>query len=176
MKQCPDSVKGLISGTTGLTSDQMAELRAFSKDRFVFYAPNFSIGVMAMIKAVEEIAPLLSDWEASLVETHHVHKKDKPSGTAKWILDAIQQHGGPKQVDVQAFRQGELSGRHCLTFGRGRESLEVTHVAEDRQVFIDGVFRIMDWVKSSELISQPGFYTMADYFQAMQAWAVPPSK
>lgn len=136
----------LVIGTTGdLPMDLIKE---YSKYVSVALISNFSEGVpqvIDMIKSVDENA-----WNVSITESHHVHKKDMPSGTAKTFASAF-----TKDVNISSIREGEVIGIHSINFDRDMESIRVTHKATDRNLFAEGAIRYANWI-----LTQPhGLYT-----------------
>jgi 4-hydroxy-tetrahydrodipicolinate reductase len=165
--ECPPTIKGIVTGTTGFSQTQFNELKSFAKNKFIFHANNFSIGIYAMIKCIESMGPLLNQWDVLLKDIHHVHKKDSPSGTAKWMLQTLKSAGGPTDPNVESLRVGETTGEHTLTFSQAQESFTLSHTAHDRKVFIHGIFEILNWIERENCLNNPGFYGMEDYFQSI---------
>ena len=166
--ECP-----LVYGTTGISSAQLRELRALSDRVPVFYSANYSYGVAVLLKLLRTAVPLLKDsFDMELVETHHRKKKDAPSGTAKAILQILNEDQsfsevfgregfiGPRgrEIGVHALRGGTEAGEHSVHFFGDDESITITHHATDRQIFASGALRAADFV----FCQSPGFYTMDD--------------
>ncbi|MBO6159553.1 MAG: 4-hydroxy-tetrahydrodipicolinate reductase [Firmicutes bacterium] len=166
--QCP-----LVYGTTGLSKEQMQKLYDLSKDVPVFYSANYSYGVAVMLKLLKTAVPLLKEtFDMELTETHHHRKQDAPSGTAKAMLQIMNEDGsfkevygrsgitGPRQreIGVHSLRGGTEAGQHSVYFFGGDESLTITHHATDRQIFVNGAIRAADFI----VCKAPGFYTMDD--------------
>ncbi len=142
--------RALVTGTTGW-QDQLVALRTWAEGlpapRWL-YASNFSLG----IRLIEKLLPTLSEtvkalgsWEAVLLETHHQHKKDAPSGTALTLAQAAQTHGLSFKA-IHSIRVGEIPGEHRIVLSGPYESVEITHRAYDRRLFAEGALRAAEWV------------------------------
>lgn len=172
------SVKAVIIGTTGFTPEQEAEIAAYA-DRFaIVKAGNFSLGV-AVLTALTRIAAekLGPDWDLEIMETHHKHKVDAPSGTALMLGDAAAQGRGLSLADLRAApyngtdakrRQGEIGfsvrrsggviGEHDVTLTSATEQITLAHKALDRRVFAEGAIAAAQWANTQP----PGLYTIYD--------------
>jgi len=152
----------LVCGVSGLDSRQTASLHAASKDIAIVYDRNTSLGIAVLERVVRDAAAALGDgFSVEISETHHVHKKDSPSGTALKLGEAIAAARGEVGTDSVGFesrRIGEVPGDHEVTMLSATERLTFTHSVTTRQVFADGAARAAKWV-----VQQPaGEYTMAD--------------
>jgi 4-hydroxy-tetrahydrodipicolinate reductase len=148
----------MVIGTTGLDASQENDIAERSRNIPIVFAPNMSIGVNLLFKIVKEAAGALSgDFDIRIDETHHIHKKDSPSGTAKMINKVIKEASG-QDVPIKAFREGEVIGNHGIMFESEFETLEIRHNAKTRDVFAAGALKAAKFLKdkSSRL------YTMAD--------------
>ena len=162
----------LIIGTTGFTTEQDAELIAAIKNVPVVKTTNFSVGVNIFWELVRDAASRLGDYDIEVIEAHHRHKKDAPSGTAKTILKIIQEEVGKREevygregmterkdeIGVHVIRGGDIVGDHTVQFHQNYETIELTHRAYDRAVFARGAVRAAGWVPTAE----PGLYTMKE--------------
>jgi 4-hydroxy-tetrahydrodipicolinate reductase len=176
--RCGASRVPLVSGTTGLTASHRAALDALAKNVAVVHAPNMSVGVNVLFHLAELATRLLGpSFDAEIVEMHHRHKVDAPSGTAVRLaehvaaargLDAAKAvvHGrsgqvGPRkddEVGVMTLRGGSVVGEHTLVLAGPGERVELVHRAEDRSIFARGAVRAARWV-----VGRPaGRYDMAD--------------
>lgn len=126
----------LVSGTTGLDDEERAQLQAAATRVPVLWAANFSLGVAVLSDLVARAAEMLSDWDCNIIESHHTHKRDAPSGTARMLADAIQGKG--MRVAVHAIRAGDIVGEHSVRFAGLGETLALTHRATAREVFARG--------------------------------------
>lgn len=123
----------LVSGTTGLSDDDRSGLARLAMTVAVVWAPNMGLGIPLLTHLVREAARLLPSADAAIVETHHRHKKDRPSGTAQRLAEAI---GRP--AEMHSLRIGEVVGDHQVELAFGGERLTLTHRALSRDVFADG--------------------------------------
>ena len=153
-------------GSTGLTPEQVAEIRESAKGVACVLSPNMSVGVNLMFRMAADVARVLGDdYDVEIVETHHRFKKDSPSGTAVKLADVVAgalgrkmkeagvygRHGmvgerPRKEIGVFAIRAGDVVGEHTLVFGGIGERLEITHRAHSRDTFARGAVRAASWV------------------------------
>jgi 4-hydroxy-tetrahydrodipicolinate reductase len=126
----------LVSGTTGLDPGLRAAIAASARDIPVAWAANFSLGVVVLEDLVRRAAAALP-WSAEIVEVHHVHKLDAPSGTAITLAAALAQAQG-HTPPIESIREGEVVGTHRVRLQGPGESLELAHVAVDRDIFARG--------------------------------------
>lgn len=162
----------LVIGTTGFTPEQDAELLDAIKSVPVVKTTNFSVGVNIFWELVRDAASRLGDYDIEVIEAHHRHKKDAPSGTAKTILKVIQEEVGKREemygregmterkneIGVHVIRGGDVVGDHTVQFHQNYETIELTHRAYDRAVFARGAVRAAAWVPKAA----PGLYTMKE--------------
>jgi len=128
--------QALVVGTTGALP--LDALVTYARHAPVALVPNFSAGVPLLLEVVERVVGKLPPgWDIEVVESHHHHKKDAPSGTAKRILRAI----GRDDVPAHSLRLGDDVGRHTVYLAGPGERLELTHVATRREVFAIGALR-----------------------------------
>ena len=167
-----------VIGTTGLDAEATAAIDALAAVAPVVVAANFSLGVNLVLGLVKTAARILGpDWDAEVVETHHHHKRDAPSGTALAIAraiaaghgadyDAVKRHTrdgdvGPRprgEIGVSSVRGGDVVGEHLATFFGEGERLEIGHRATSRTIFAAGALRAAVWVVGRA----PGRYDMLD--------------
>lgn len=126
-----------ISGTTGLSDKQSARLDEAARDIPVLWAANFSLGVAVLADLVRQAAQALPDWQRDIVESHHVHKKDAPSGTALMLGQAALSAGGVEPA-YASLRAGDIVGEHLVQFAGQGERIELIHRATDRDIFARG--------------------------------------
>jgi 4-hydroxy-tetrahydrodipicolinate reductase len=168
----------MVVGTTGLTKDDEAVLRDLARSTALVYAPNFSVGVTLLAALTERTAALLGiDYDIEIVEMHHRHKVDAPSGTALGLGRAAAQgrgvaldqvwckerdgHTGARpagQIGFATLRGGDVVGDHSVIFAAEGERVELTHKASSRAVFARGAVRAALWAEGKP----PGLYTMRD--------------
>lgn len=150
--------KPLVIGTTGLNPAQQKIIATAAKDTPIVYSPNMSVGINLLFKLTELATRTLGqNYKIEISETHHVHKKDAPSGTAKRLGEIVEKIRGVAPP-IQSIREGEVIGDHTIVFGSQREHLALTHRALDRSLFAEGALRAAKWV----LKQKPGLYSMAD--------------
>jgi len=152
----------LVCGVSGLSERQMDSLAQAAREIPVVYDRNMSLGVAVLERAVRDAAAALGrDFAIEISETHHVHKKDAPSGTALKLGEAIADSRGEPGTDGFSFasqRIGEVPGDHEVIMRSPTERLSFGHSVTTRQVFVDGALRAARWV-----VDQPaGLYSMGD--------------
>ncbi len=148
-----------VTGTTGLSVVQRAQVAAAARKTAVFMAPNFSRGVTLLLHLAEAAARRLPDYDAAIVETHHKGKKDSPSGTALRLAQAVGEgRGGDGAVQTVSLRVGGVVGDHALTLAGPYERLTLSHLAESRDAFALGALEAALWTARK----RPGLYDMLD--------------
>ncbi len=170
--------RALVLGTTGLDAGQADAIRAAAKRAPIVWAANFSLGVVLLTSLVEQAARVLGeDFDIEVLEMHHRHKVDAPSGTALALgaaaargrrvdLAAKSQrvrdgHTGARRIGDIGFatlRGGDVAGEHTVMFAGPAERIELTHRAGSRQIFARGVIRAARWVTAKPA----GLYDMTD--------------
>jgi len=137
---CVARSAGLVSGTTGLSAEQQTALAAAGTHIPLVWASNFSLGVAVLTELVAQAATNLPGWDCDIIEAHHIHKLDAPSGTAL-TLDAAARCGGaaPRHASVRA---GDIVGEHCVQFTGLGERLELIHRASNRDIFARGALYV----------------------------------
>ena len=146
----------LVSGTTGLDPAQRAALDAAAGRIPVSWASNFSLGVAVLNELVARAAAALGGWDCDIVESHHVHKKDAPSGTALTLGEYAR--AGGAEPRYAALRAGDIVGEHTVQFTGLGERIELTHRATNRDIFARGALHV-----ASRLHRRPpGRYGVAD--------------
>lgn len=134
---CVDRGCPLVSGTTGLGSDDWRALEAAASKIPVVWAANFSLGVAVLTELVRQAARALPGWDCDIIESHHVHKKDAPSGTALHLGQAAEVARG-RAPHYASIRAGDIVGEHTVMLSGTCERLELVHRATDRDVFARG--------------------------------------
>ncbi len=159
LEQGRSAKAGLVVGTTGYSAKQIAELEAYAQSYPVVLAANFSFGIPALHMILKMLARTLpTEFMAEEVETHHRHKLDKPSGTAKWLEQAWHEQRGGDPVPIHSQRLGGVIGEHAWTISDDEETLEITHRAHSRRAFLRGVLPAVRFVAES----QSGLYGLPD--------------
>lgn len=156
----------LVCGVSGLSDDDLAAMRDAARSIPVFYDRNMSLGVAVMRRLVAQSALLLGpEFRVDVHDTHHVHKRDAPSGTALLLGESVarargqdfrevmrypagRQDAGRSSGDIRfhVTRQGEHPGQHTVTFGDAAEQLSVIHEVRSRRVFAAGALRAARWL------------------------------
>jgi len=156
----------LVVGTTGFTAEQRAEAKqAVEGQVAAIISPNFSIGVnvfFQLIKAASESLPSAA-YATELIEAHHKHKIDAPSGTAVRAIDIIKGVDRSRTIGSYSIRAGDIVGDHSVSFIGDGERLEITHRAHSRQAFASGAMMAIRFVVKQS----PGLYSMDDLMAAM---------
>lgn len=175
---CAERGVALVVGTTGLDPQQKAELASFAKRIPLVFAPNMSVGVNLLLRLAAQAAKTLGDaYDVEIVEAHHKHKKDAPSGTALAIAEVVAgalgrdlgevanygRHGvtgvrPQREIGIQTVRGGDVVGEHTLFFFGEGERIELTHKASSRGAFARGAVRAAIWAAGKA----PGLYDMQD--------------
>lgn len=175
---CRKAGKKIVIGTTGLNDEQKAGLEAAAKDMGIVFAPNYSVGVNLCLNLLRMAASVMGeDSDIEVIEMHHKHKVDAPSGTALrmgevvaetmgWDLKEVACYGREgqtgarphKQIGFETIRGGDVVGDHTVMFATDGERVEVTHKAQSRMTFAKGAVRAAKWIGTQE----NGLYDMQD--------------
>ena len=178
---CRQFGKAMVIGTTGLSPVQKQLLAEAGKDIPIVFAANFSVGVNLSLKLLDMAARVMGeDADIEIIEAHHRHKIDAPSGTAlrmgEVIADALgrdlqkvavygrEGHTGARERETIGFatvRGGDVVGDHTVLFATEGERLEITHKASSRMTFAKGAVRAALWLEGRE----PGLYDMQDVLE-----------
>jgi 4-hydroxy-tetrahydrodipicolinate reductase len=134
---CVARQAALVSGTTGLSLAQLQAMERAGAAIPVLWASNFSLGVAVLEDLVRRAANALADWDVDIVEAHHVHKKDAPSGTALTLGRAVTAGGG-HEPSFASLRAGDIVGEHTVQFSGPGERIELIHRATNRDIFARG--------------------------------------
>lgn len=167
----------LVIATTGFTEHQQNLMMAASKEMPILYASNMSAGIALLKQLVEQVSRTLKDFDIEIVEQHHRHKVDAPSGTALTLgefaakgrgldLGDVRISGRDGQIGarskdeiaVMALRGGDIVGRHTVGFYNDGEFLELNHTATSRETFSKGAIRAAKWLVNQK----SGFYSIND--------------
>ena len=146
----------LVSGTTGLEPGQRESLAAAARQIPVLWASNFSLGVAVLNDLVERAAQALQGWDCDIVESHHVHKLDAPSGTALTLGEHARKGGAEPRY--ASLRAGDIVGEHLVQFTALGERIELVHRATNRDIFARGALHC-----AGRLVGRPaGSYRVRD--------------
>ena len=175
---CVKNGVALVLGTTGLSNEQLAKIKAASTKIPVIYGTNMSVGMNVLFSLVGKVASMLGDdYDIEIVEQHHRFKKDAPSGSALTLAENICKATGKRFPDcvtcgrsgkdalrekgtigMHAIRAGDITGIHSVIFGTLGEKLTLNHTAHSRDTFARGALRAAQWLTGKK----PGLYSMAD--------------
>ena len=169
--------KPLVIGTTGLSTHQKNLIIEASNSMPILYATNMSLGIALLKELVFQTSKKLKDFDIEILEMHHRHKKDAPSGTALTLaesaakareldLDKVRTSGrngniGQRtkdEIGVMALRGGDIVGKHTVGFYNDGEFIELSHTATSRDTFAKGSIRAAEWLVNQE----NGLYDIKD--------------
>lgn len=175
---CRQAGKKLVIGTTGFTDAQKTGIAAAGKDIAIVMAPNMSVGVNLSLKLLEIAAKVMGEYtDIEVIEAHHRHKVDAPSGTAlrmgEVVADALGRNlhdcaiygregdigaRDRKTIGFSTIRAGDIVGEHTVMFADEGERLEITHKASSRMTFANGAVRAAHWLAGKD----KGLFDMQD--------------
>ncbi|MCV6589471.1 MAG: 4-hydroxy-tetrahydrodipicolinate reductase [Marinobacterium sp.] len=175
---CAEHGKGMVIGTTGLTEEERNALNSYGDKMPLVFASNMSVGVNLCFKLLNMAAQALGDdYDVEIIEAHHRHKVDSPSGTALSMGEAVADGLGrdlrecaiygregqvgarpQKEIGFATVRAGDVVGDHTVLFGTEGERVEITHKASSRMTFAKGAVRAVRWLNGKK----NGVYSMQD--------------
>ena len=166
MRACLAAGSKIVVGTTGWYA-KVAEMRALAESSHaaLLYGTNYSIGVQVMLRLAQQMGASLAGvgYKFSIVETHHVSKLDKPSGTAISIAEMVERGAGSKiDVPIESVREGDAKGMHVLEAVSEADRVVLTHEAFSRRGFALGAVRAAEW-----LASRTGCYDFRDVYSEL---------
>jgi 4-hydroxy-tetrahydrodipicolinate reductase len=160
---CIENSIPLISGTTGLSAEQLETLRAAKKFIPILLASNMSLGVSNLKSSIEQyLLSISTPSKCKIIEIHHTNKKDSPSGTAIEIKSFLENLPGSKidgLIDVHAYRIGNIFGIHRIIFENAEGITTFQHIANSRNIFARGALKAAKWINTK----QAGEYSFADF-------------
>lgn len=185
LKLAGEGQKAMVIGTTGLGEKELAEVEGLAKNIPCVLSPNMSVGVNLLFSIAGQVAEVLGeDYDMEIVEAHHRHKKDAPSGTARKLgeilaearkqnLEKVAVYGRrgmvgerPKEsIGIHAVRGGDIVGDHTVIFAGPAERIELTHRAHSRDTFAQGAIRAARFAAKAP----PGLYSMQDVLKKGKA-------
>lgn len=147
LRACLTHGARVVVGTTGWYSllPQMQTL-ANKHRAALLYGTNFSVGVQTLFRLTRELARALPGYEFSISETHHIHKKDAPSGTAITLKQVIESEIPGRSVAITSHREGDASGLHVVEAHSTVDRLELRHEADSRRGFAEGAVQAAEWI------------------------------
>jgi len=175
---CRKAGRRMVIGTTGFSDEQRQQIVMAANDIAVVFAPNMSVGVNLCFKLLDTAARVLGDdVDIEVIEAHHRHKVDAPSGTAlrmgEVVADALGRNlkecavygreghtgeRGSKTIGFETIRAGDIVGDHTVMFAGSGERVEITHKASSRMTFANGAIRAAGWLMSHD----SGLFDMQD--------------
>ena len=178
LELCRRAGRRMVIGTTGFSEDQRTAIAVAAEDIAIVFAPNMSVGVNLCFKLLELAARALGDEvDIEVIEAHHRHKVDAPSGTALRMGEVVAEALGrdlktcavygrqgtigerrPGTIGFETIRAGDIVGEHTVMFAGSGERVEIVHKASSRATFAGGAVRAARWVGGRE----KGLYDMQD--------------
>ncbi|MEM9480295.1 MAG: 4-hydroxy-tetrahydrodipicolinate reductase [Verrucomicrobiota bacterium] len=178
VESCLLHQKKLVIGTTGHDDAELAAIREASEKLPIVFAPNYSVGVNTLFWLTRRATEILgTEFDLEVIEMHHRHKVDAPSGTARRLAEVLAEvreldyakdmrHGregivGARTTDeigIHSMRGGDVVGDHTVVYANNGERVELTHKASSRSTFANGSVRAAKWVQDKP----PGLYDMQD--------------
>jgi len=177
LQLCQGHGKRMVIGTTGLSEDQRSAIHGAGADIGIVFAPNMSVGVNLCFKLLEIAARVMEGADIEIIEAHHRHKVDAPSGTAlrmgEVIADTLGLNLGEvavygregktgerdsRTIGFETIRAGDVVGEHTVWFATTGERVEITHKASSRMTFANGAARAARWIMDRE----SGVFDMQD--------------
>jgi len=178
LRACQAAGANMVIGTTGIDETGKQAIRAAAEKIAIVYAPNMGVGVNAMLKLLDTAARILNDgYDVEIIETHHKHKVDAPSGTALKMGEVIATARGQNLAEVAVYaregdvgerkasaigfasiRGGDVIGDHTVLFAGIGERIEITHKASNRMSYAAGSMRAARFLAGR----RTGLYDMSD--------------
>ncbi|MGB9853961.1 MAG: 4-hydroxy-tetrahydrodipicolinate reductase [Candidatus Bathyarchaeales archaeon] len=170
--------KRIVMGTTGFTDEELDRLKEVVSKRVpAVFSPNFSVGVNFLLKMLKTLKILPQEYDISIVEAHHIGKKDAPSGTAQSVAKLLSEirgykklvHGReginprkPDEIEVLSVRGGGIPGIHKVIVAGPYDMITIEHTAFSRSVFAQGALYAVEWIMKQ---TKPGVYSMEDVLE-----------
>ena len=178
---CKDAGKAMVIGTTGFTDSELELIGQASKEIPIVFAPNMSVGVNLTLKILETSAKVIGpDSSIEIIEAHHRHKVDSPSGTALKMgevianalgrdlsecaiygREGIEEPRDQNTIGFSSIRGGDVVGEHTVAFFMDGERVEITHKASSRMIYANGAVRAANWLSDKS----SGLYSMQDVLE-----------
>ncbi len=159
-----------VVGSTGWSPEGLCLLEKLAGATPTLLSTNFSSGVFALSMMLKEYAPLFKKmgYVPVMIEKHHIHKKDAPSGTARTLQGSIDPVH-PAQVQTHSVRAGEVIGDHEVTFYGAGDQITLSHHAQDRTIFARGAIETARWLATAKTSSHSHrILGMSDYFESLK--------
>ena len=175
---CEKHNKSIVIGTTGFSDEEKLVIEKAAKNISIVFAPNYSVGVTLCLSLLKQAASVLGDdYDVEIIEAHHRHKVDAPSGTAIKMGEVVAETLGrdlnecavygrqgitgerqAKTIGFETIRAGDIVGDHTVLFAGIGERVEITHKASSRMTFAKGAIRSAIWLRNKS----NGLYDMQD--------------
>ncbi len=172
LNHCIETKTPLVTGTTGLSKKHFKEIENAAQEIPVLWASNFAISVNLIQHLLSKYTQLRPS-NVEITETHHVHKTDRPSGTAITLARSIKPHGILKtihedeflldDVKIKSIRDAEVAGIHKIDLENKSEIISISHTAKTPVIFAQGAINVAKWLVNKD----KGFYTMNDYIDSL---------
>jgi 4-hydroxy-tetrahydrodipicolinate reductase len=149
----------MVIGTTGFTKAQTARIKKASSAIGIVFSSNMSVGVNLVFALIRQASQITGrNYAITLSETHHVHKKDAPSGTAKTMAEIAGKYSKTKVIDIASIREGEVIGDHTISFESPVDLISIHHHAKTRGIFAEGSLVAAKFLASKK----KGLFNMQD--------------
>ena len=159
LEACVKNKVNMVIGTTGLSPKQIKKIKAASKKIAIVFSSNMSVGVNLVFKLVGLAGTTTGkNYTINIVEAHHIHKKDAPSGTAKTLAEVAEASTKQKVQEIKSIREGEIIGDHDVIFESGEDIITIRHHAKNRDIFAKGSLVAAKFLAKKKL----GLYNMQD--------------
>jgi 4-hydroxy-tetrahydrodipicolinate reductase len=159
LKSCQQYGVNMVIGTTGFTKAQITQIKKASSRIAIVFSSNMSVGVNLVFGLIRQAAQITGqNYAITLSETHHVHKKDAPSGTAKTMAELAEQYARTMVKDIASIREGEVIGDHTITFESPVDLISIHHHAKTRDIFAEGSLVAAKFLAKKK----KGLYNMQD--------------
>lgn len=153
LEYCIYYKKPLVIGTTGLDDTQKARIAQAGQLIPIVLAPNMSLGVTVLAQLSKQARDMLCGWDVGILDVHHKHKRDAPSGTARLLEQSV------GDCSVSSLRVGSFVGEHSVIFEHNGEQIILTHKAGNRHIFAQGALVAAQWLICCQ---KAGLYDMTD--------------
>lgn len=159
LRHCLKYKKAIVIGTTGFSPREKELILEAGRKIPIVFSPNMSIGVNILFSLVRQAASQLSpDYGVSMTEAHHIHKKDAPSGTAKFLSEIVKKEREGIEIDIRSIREGEIVGDHEVVFDSPWDTIKISHSAKTRDIFARGALQAAKFITKKK----SGLYVMED--------------
>lgn len=149
----------MVIGTTGFQPEHVSQIKEAAKKIPIVFASNMSVGVNILFKLTQIASEKTGEaYTINMAETHHIHKKDSPSGTAKTMAEIAENASKTKVNNIESFRKGEVIGDHSVTFESNEDIINISHHAKTRDIFAKGALVAAKFLANKD----KGLFNMQD--------------